>query len=180
MNEKSLEKAERNLGGKKTIKVKEVEESEENKPVVYRKYKDEEKKVFFELCYKKGMSARTAVNQLKLKTHTAQDWAQKDQLNPQDIIKRKGGNGRPVGRPSNFNQEHKKYLENLVDEQPDIILQDIMTSLVNHFEGFKINQTALHNYMTEECCVALKRARHHLIERNSPKKTEERFNWVKR
>jgi hypothetical protein len=71
-------------------------------------------------------------------------------------------------------------LEDLVEEQPDIVLEDIMTSLVGRFEGLSISQTALHNYLKEKCCVTLKRARFHSVQRNSPEKLEGRFNWINR
>jgi transposase len=179
MNEKPVEKPEK-IRGDNLVNIKADDISEEKKTQVYKTYKDGEKEAFFELYYNKGMSARAAAIQLKIKIRTAQDWAQKDQTDPQDIIQRKIGSGKPVGRPSKFNPEHKKYLEDLVDEQPDIVLGDIMTSLVGRFEGLKISQTALHSYLKEKCCVTLKRARFHSVERNSPEKIEERFSWIKR
>jgi transposase len=117
------------------------------------------------------MSARPAALQLNIKARTGQDWAKKDQIDPQDIIGRRGESGRKPGRPSIFNEEHAKYLENLVDEKPDATIADIMESL-------EISKSGLYKFMTEKCCVGIKQRRYHSVQRNSPEKLQKRFDWV--
>ncbi|KAI8875099.1 hypothetical protein K501DRAFT_154522, partial [Backusella circina FSU 941] len=136
----------------KEIKNKEdeVKKVNEEAPDSYKKKykgKEKEKENFFELYYNKGISARAAALQHNINVRTAQDWAKKDQEDPQDIIARRGNSGRPPGRPSRFHEEHVKYLENHVDEKPDITIEDAMASLVKDFQGFQISKSGLHKFM---------------------------------
>jgi transposase len=55
----------------------------------------------------------------------------------------------------------------------------MMEGLVGQFSGLKISKTALYQFVTERCQISLKRAHFHSIERNSPEKIEERYQWVK-
>jgi hypothetical protein len=71
-------------------------------------------------------------------------------------------------------------LENLVDEKPDITIEDTVASLVKDFEGFRISKSGLHKLMTEKYCVSIKQSRFHSVERNSSEKIQERFDWVTR
>ncbi|GAA5807939.1 hypothetical protein MFLAVUS_001319 [Mucor flavus] len=83
-----------------------------------------------------------------------------------------------VGRPAKLGPEHETFLTELVDEQPSLVLDQIMDSLTNQFTGLQISKTGLYTFVTKNCRISLKRAHFHSVERNSPEKIENRFNWV--
>ncbi|CEP10365.1 hypothetical protein [Parasitella parasitica] len=124
------------------------------------------------------MSVRAAALQLQINPSTAQNWAKKDREDPQDIIARKKGSGRP-GRPSKFNEEHQRFLVNLIDENASIVLDEMMDSLTAQFADLQVSKAALYNFATEKCAISFKKAHFHSVERNSPEKIEERYQWVK-
>ena len=145
----------------------------------YRSYKPSEKEMLFYLVFEKGKSVRAAALELRINPRTAQNWVKKDQEDPQGEIVRRAGSGRP-GQPSKFNDEHQKFLVNLVDEHASIVLDEMMSSLTEQFEDLKVSKTALYNFATEKCAISFKKAHFHSVERNSPEKIEERYLWVKR
>ncbi|KAI8639716.1 hypothetical protein BD408DRAFT_349481, partial [Parasitella parasitica] len=144
----------------------------------YQHYKDSEKEKLLELVIEKGMSARAAALKLNIKPRTAQKWVKMNEEDPQDFIERKKGSGRPVGRPPILGSEHQKFLIDLIDEKPSLVLDEVMDSLTNQFSEIKISTTGLYNFMTKECKISLKRAHFHSVDRNSPEKIENRFQWV--
>ena len=173
---KPPEKEERSKGKEKV--------TEEDVPAksskTYRSYKPFEKERLFYLVKEKGMSTRAAALTLQINPRTAQSWIKKDQEDPQDLITRKSGSGRPVGRPPKLTEEHEKFLINLVDEEASLVLDEMMDNLTTQFTDLKISKTALYNFATEKCSISFKKAHFHSVERNSPEKIEERFLWVKR
>ncbi|KAG0758624.1 hypothetical protein G6F18_010809 [Rhizopus arrhizus] len=124
------------------------------------------------------MSVRAAALQLQIKPRTAQYWVQKDQKEPADQIVRNVGGGRPPGRPPKLVEEHQKFLVDLIDEKPSLVLDEIMASLTDQFANLDIKKSALHDFMTKKCKISLKRAHFQSVERNSPEKIEDRHAWV--
>ncbi|KAG1053337.1 hypothetical protein G6F43_004579 [Rhizopus delemar] len=104
----------------------------------------------------KGMSVRAVALQLQIKLRTAQYWVQKDQKESTDQIVRNVDGGRPPGRPPKLVEEHQKFLVDLIDEKPSLVLDEMMANLTDH----------------------LKRAHFQSVERNSPEKIEDRHVWV--
>lgn len=143
----------------------------------YKKYNAFEKEQFFYLITEKAMSIRAAALHLQLNPSTAQKWALKNRENPQDVIKRNEGSGRP-GQPFKFNEEHKKFLVDLIEEQASLVLDEMMGNLTAQFTGLKVSKTALYNFATEKCSISFKKAHFHSVERNSPQKIEKRYQWV--
>lgn len=144
----------------------------------YQHYKDTEKEQLIDLVINRGMSARAAAIKLNIKPRIAQLWVKKDNENPKVHFEREIGSGRPVGRPAKLGPEHETFLTELVDEQPSLVLDQIMDSLTNQFTGLQISKTGLYTFVTKNCRISLKRAHFHSVERNSPEKIENRFNWV--
>jgi hypothetical protein len=95
----------------------------------------------------------------------------KDQEDPQDVIVRRTGSGRPEGRPSKLTEEYEKFLINLVDEEASLVLDEMMDSPTAQFMFLKISKTALYNFATEKWSISFKKAHLHSIE----EKIEERF-----
>ncbi|CEP16997.1 hypothetical protein [Parasitella parasitica] len=157
-----------------------VEENAENRiTTTYRSYKDSEKEKFFYYLYEKGMSIRGAAAELKIPKSTAYEWKKKFEEGG-DVFTRKEGSGRPVGRPAILNEEHQKYLVEMIDENPSLVLDQMMDSLTSQFEGLQISKTAFYNFVKDKCRISVKRAYFHSVERNSPAKIRERKEWVQR
>ncbi len=77
-------------------------------------------------------------------------------------------------------EEHKQFLVDKIDENPSLVLDQMMASLAEQFAELEIGKTALYNFVTKKCRISLKRAHFHSVERNCSGKIEERFQWVKR
>jgi transposase len=159
-------------------KPKKVLDSEGKQHKTYQHYKDTEKEQLLDLVINRGMSARAAAMKLNIKPRIAQIWVKNDQEDPQPYFERKEGSGRPVGRPPKLGGEHEKFLVDLVDDQPSLVLDQIMDNLTNHFTGLSISKTGLYKFVTDKCRISLKRAHFHSVDRNSPDKIEARFDWV--
>lgn len=130
--------------------------------------------------YEKNKSIRSAAAELKVPQSTAQSWIKKaKQAGDETLEERKAGSGRPVGRPPVLTEDHKEFLINLVDEKPSLVLEEMVESLTSQFSDLQIQKSAVHSFITKKCNISLKRAHFHSIERNSPDKIEDRYNWVK-
>ncbi|KAI9484139.1 MAG: hypothetical protein EXX96DRAFT_448167, partial [Benjaminiella poitrasii] len=147
---------------------------------IYKSYKEVEKEQLFALVYEKGMSAREASLKLHITPRTAQRWIANDQQDPQTYTARKEGSGRPVGRPAIMDDRHKTHLVDLIDEEPALVLDQMMDSLTAEFIDLEISKTALYNFVTKECKISLKRAHFHSVERNCLEKITARKEWVEK
>ncbi|KAG1488698.1 hypothetical protein G6F46_012114 [Rhizopus delemar] len=169
---------------KKEVPEEEISSSEKkaNSKKTYRKYKKEDMEEFFYLVNEKRMSIRGAAAEIKVPSSTAYNWHKKglESLELDEDIEKGGARSAvKMGRPALLNDIHKDYLISLVDEKPSIVLDEMMGSLTAAFADLKISKSSLHEFVTENCRISLKRAHFHSIERNSPQKIEERHQWVK-
>jgi hypothetical protein len=117
---------------------------------------------------------------VKIPPSTDQNWYNKgvESLEKdEDLPHRKEVN--LAGRPPKLHEGHKEFLISMVDEKPDLVLDEMMEQLSAQFTDLRIEKSALHESLTEKCQISLKRAHFHSIERNSLTKIEERYNWVK-
>lgn len=80
--------------------------------------------------------------------------------------------------PPKLVEEHQQFLINLIDGNPSLVLDEIVTRLTEQFAGLNIKKSALHNFMTKKCKISLKRTHLQSVERNSPEKIEDRHAWV--
>ncbi|KAG1448381.1 hypothetical protein G6F56_008958 [Rhizopus delemar] len=60
----------------------------------------------------------------------------------------------------------------------EVVLKEMIDNLTSKFEDLSISKTALYNFVAEKCRISLKKAHFHSVERNSPKKIQERHDWV--
>ncbi|KAL1927432.1 hypothetical protein VTP01DRAFT_3669 [Rhizomucor pusillus] len=86
---------------------------------------------------------------------------------------------RNSGRPRILNEEHKKVILECVDENPSIVLEQLMERLLQRSEGLKVSKTTLHRFVKNECNL-LKKARFQPVDRNSEAKIQERLDWVRK
>ncbi|OAD06861.1 Homeodomain-like DNA binding domain-containing transcription factor [Mucor lusitanicus CBS 277.49] len=148
---------------------------------IYKSYKKVEKEQLFALVYEKGMSAsREAALKLHITPRTAHRWIANNQGDPQTYNARKKGNEKPVGRPAVMNDRQKTHLVDLIDKEPELVLDQMMDSLTAKFINLEISKTALYNFVIKKCKISLKRAHFHSVERNCLEKTTARKEWVEK
>ena len=147
----------------------------------YKHYKDAEKEKLFYLVDEKGMSVRAAALSLNINVRTAQGWVAKNNKAPQEYIQRATGSGRPVGRPPTLTDEHKDFMIEWADENIDsVTLDDMLEVLTDRFGKLDISKSGFNKFVKDKCKITFKQARLQSVERNSPEKIEERYQWVKR
>ncbi|KAG1611262.1 hypothetical protein G6F46_009390 [Rhizopus delemar] len=83
-----------------------------------------------------------------------------------------------VGRKCILTEEHKKTVIDFIDANPAASVVEVTEHLLKRFNDLKISHSIVYNFMRSECNFSLKKADFHSIERNSPAKLEERYNWV--
>ena len=95
----------------------------------YTLHTDQDKVRFFKLMFEKVMSASAAAKQLGIHVRTAQRWAQMYKTDPDSIfIKHK-----KTGRPRILHEEHKQVILEYIDENPLVILEQVMERLLQKF-----------------------------------------------
>jgi transposase len=82
------------------------------------------------------MSIRGAAAAINVPKSTAYNWYKKGREsmeNDEDIVMGTAKDANAVGRPEILNDNHKDYLVSLADEQPSIVLDEMMEGLVGQF-----------------------------------------------
>ncbi|KAG0735226.1 hypothetical protein G6F57_007175 [Rhizopus arrhizus] len=72
-------------------------------------------------------------------------------------------------------EEHRKFLEEFIDNNPVVTLDQIVDALSDKFEGFSISKCDTDKHMKESCSYTLKRITKIPAKRNSPDVIELRF-----
>ncbi|KAG1224198.1 hypothetical protein G6F67_009548 [Rhizopus microsporus] len=140
----------------------------------YTLYTDQDKVRFFKLVFEKVMSASAAAKQLGIHVRTAQRWAQMYKTDPDSIfIKHK-----KTGRPRILRDEHKQMILEYIDENPSVVLEQVMERLLQKFRDLKASKSTVYNFVRTECNLSLKKAQFQPVDRNSEEKIQERFDWV--
>ncbi|KAG1257360.1 hypothetical protein G6F68_009341 [Rhizopus microsporus] len=141
---------------------------------VYTLYRDQVKVRFFKLMFEKVMSASAAAKQLGIHVRTAQRWAQMYKTDPDSIfIKHK-----KTGRPRILRDEHKQVILEYIDENPSVVLEQVMERLLQRFQDLKVSKSTVYNFVRIECNLSLKKVQFQPVDRNSEEKIQERFDWV--
>lgn len=79
---------------------------------------------------------------LDIEPRTARRWWERSQKEKEVPCKLLENN---AGRKSSFTLEHKEYIQNLLDEDPQLCTEDIIDSLPKHFMGLSIYKTQLNH-----------------------------------
>ncbi|KAL4215901.1 hypothetical protein AB4K20DRAFT_1876203 [Rhizopus microsporus] len=120
----------------------------------YTLYTDQDKVRFFKLVFEKVMSASAAAKQLGIHVRTAQRWAQMYKTDPDSIfIKHK-----KTGRPRILHEEHKQAILEYIDENPSVVLKQVMERLLQRFQDLKVSKSTVYNSVRTECNLSLKKA----------------------
>ncbi|KAL1936649.1 hypothetical protein VTP01DRAFT_783 [Rhizomucor pusillus] len=142
----------------------------------YMTYTYQDKVRFFKLMFERVLSASAAAKQLGILVRSAQRWALQYEKDPESIFKKRKNND----RPRILHEEHKKVILECVDENPSIVLEQLMEQLLQRFQGLKVSKATLHRFVKNECNLSLKKARFQPVDRNSEAKIQERLDWVRR
>ncbi|KAG1371861.1 hypothetical protein G6F61_011554 [Rhizopus arrhizus] len=80
-------------------------------------------------------------------------------------------------------EEHTKFLEEFIDNNPVIMLDQMVDALSDKFEGFSISKSGVDKHLKESCSYTLKRITKIPAKRNSSDVVELRFRaveaWIK-
>ncbi|KAL1934072.1 hypothetical protein VTP01DRAFT_6254, partial [Rhizomucor pusillus] len=79
-------------------------------------------------------------------------WASKYEDDPDSIFEKRENSG----RPRILNEEHKKVILEYVDENPSVVLEQLMERLLQRFEGLKLSKTTLYPFVKTQCNLSLK------------------------
>ncbi|KAG1041836.1 hypothetical protein G6F25_003635 [Rhizopus arrhizus] len=103
----------------------------------YTRYSDQDKVRFFKLLFERCLSAAAAAKQLGIHVRTAQKWAAQYEKDPDSIFEK----GRKTGRPRILHDEHKNAILECIDENPSIVLDEVMKKLKQMFTELKVSKT---------------------------------------
>ncbi|RCI03223.1 hypothetical protein CU098_011482 [Rhizopus stolonifer] len=105
-------------------------------------YTDQDKARFFKLMFEKVLSASAAAKQLGMHVHSAQRWALQYEQDPDSLFKKR----KSSGRPRVLSDKHKRSILEWVDENPSIVLEQLMEKLPRRFEGIQVSKTTLYRF----------------------------------
>ncbi|KAG0739997.1 hypothetical protein G6F16_009761 [Rhizopus arrhizus] len=91
----------------------------------YIRYSDQDKVRLFKLLFERCLSAAAAAKQFGIHVHIGQKWDVQYERNPNSIFEKR----RKTGRPRILNEEHKKAILECIDENPSVVLNDVMKRL---------------------------------------------------
>ncbi|KAI8390355.1 hypothetical protein BD560DRAFT_442893 [Blakeslea trispora] len=135
----------------------------------YMRYTVQDKARFFDLKTEKCVTAAAAAKQLGIHVQTAYRRAQQYERDPDSIFDNY--------RKCILTEEHKTTVINFIDSNPSAIIVEVTEHLLERFHYLKISCSTVNNFMRCESNLSLKEADFHFIERNSPAKIEEKYDW---
>ncbi len=133
--------------------------SEANSKRDYVRYTIQDKVRFFDLNIEKCMSASAA-----------QRWANQYNVCPDSIFE----SCKKVGRKCILTEEHKTTIINFIDANPSATVVEVTEHVLKRFNDLKVSRSIVYNFMQS----FIKKKDFHSIERNSPAKIEEQYDWV--
>ncbi|KAL1928080.1 hypothetical protein VTP01DRAFT_2996 [Rhizomucor pusillus] len=135
---------------------------------------DDDKVRFFKLMFQKVLSASAAAKQSAFHVRTAQRWAKQYEVNPDSIFAKRKKNG----HPRILGEEHKKVILEYVDENPSVVLEQLMERLLQRFKGLKVSKSTVYDFVRTQCNLSLKKARFQPVDKDSGAKVRERLDWL--
>ncbi|KAL7313932.1 hypothetical protein PS15m_012363 [Mucor circinelloides] len=145
----------------------------------YNIYTDEQKALFLYLLRFKFLKVKPAAERAAINPRTAQGWVKRMNEDPEWNIYGKLTN--KVNRAgSQLQDEHKHFLINLFDEEPQATRKDAVDALTAEFEGFNLKESQVGTFIRNECNLTVKRITRHPMARNSPDTLLKRKVWVEK
>lgn len=74
-----------------------------------------------------------------------------------------------------LNEEHKKFLINLFDDNPSTVIEQAVDSLTKQFEGLEIAKSTVHNFIKNGMGFTFKKAQFHSLKQNDDEIIEKRY-----
>ncbi|KAL7311341.1 hypothetical protein PS15m_009115 [Mucor circinelloides] len=133
----------------------------------YNIYHKEQKALFLYLLRFKFLKAKPAAERAGINPRAAQGRVKRMKEDPEWDIYDKLTNKVNRAR-SQLQEEHKHFLINLFDEQPQATRQDAVDALTAAFEGFSLKETLVGTYIKNECNLTVKQITCRPAARNSP------------
>ncbi|ORE09951.1 hypothetical protein BCV72DRAFT_316834, partial [Rhizopus microsporus var. microsporus] len=117
----------------------------------YTRYSDQDKVRFFKLLFERCLSAAAAAKQLGIHVRTAQKWTKQHEKDPDSVFEKR----RKTGRPRILHEEHKSVILECTDENPPIVLGEVMKRLKEIFRELKEPKSTLCDFydMVKEKCT---------------------------
>lgn len=161
-------------GTQKDVKKKKTSEPRPLRP--YRKHSTEEKNFFLAECIDRPNQTISGIaRELGLNQSTARCWFieyKRKSAGNNQFIPSKGRSRSCLG------DAHAEILHQKVLEDAALRLTDLHEHLSEAFEDLLVSASTFYNFFTKQCHITCKNARHESIERNSPAKLQQRFNFV--
>ncbi|KAG1251501.1 hypothetical protein G6F68_012241 [Rhizopus microsporus] len=73
-------------------------------------------------------------------------------------------------------EEHKRYLQDYIDENPTAVLDEVMDNLTRTFGGPKISKSSVYNFLTTDCSLAINRVPSHRVD--SSEIVQQGYEWA--
>lgn len=131
----------------------------------YRSYSADEKEAFFSLWYDKiGASVSEIARELNIHPRTAQKWIKEYKESGSELIpiSRRGAKSQS-GQLGNNQKDHLfKYLK----ENPEAQLDEMMDSLSDAFDTFKLSKSSLRQFVHDECFFSFSFSKKDSVNRN--------------
>ena len=137
----------------------------------YTLYADQDKMRFFKLLFEKCLSASAAAKRLGIHARTAQRWDKQYERDPDSIFEKR----RKTGRPRLLNEEHKNVILECIDENPSVVLEQLVEQLRQVFTGLQVSKGTVYDFVRKHCNLSLKKAWFQPVDRNSEEKIQERL-----
>ncbi|KAI9249562.1 hypothetical protein EDC94DRAFT_589102 [Helicostylum pulchrum] len=151
--------------------------STENATLKYKTYSVDQKTLFLYYLKIKLFKAGKAGKMSGINERTGQQWAKRLREDPEWDIYEKNTN-KVNRKPSQLQEEHKKYLISYFDEFPQARTKDAVDSLTENFGNFSLKETVVGEFISKECNLSIKTVTRHLKARNGPDRLKVRREWV--
>ncbi|KAI8361788.1 hypothetical protein EDC96DRAFT_565916 [Choanephora cucurbitarum] len=95
------------------------------------------------------LSAAATATQLGIHVRTGQKWAKQYEKDPGSIFEKR----RETGRPRILHEEHKNTILECIDENPSVVLDEIMKKLKQIFTELKVSKSTLFDFVKKNIAI---------------------------
>lgn len=122
----------------------------------YKVYFPDQKVLFLYYLQVKLYKAAKAARLSSVTERTGQQWAKRLRDEPEWSIFEKQTN-KDKQKTGMLQQEHREFIIDLYDQNPQARVIDIVESLTKSFENLSLKETSVRNFMKTECNLPFKR-----------------------
>lgn len=143
----------------------------------YKQYSDRQREDFIdrmiESAQERGLATKFA-KELGIEPRVAQRWWKAYKETGEAPYKKSISN---PGPKSTFTDDHNDYLRDLVDDDPQLAVDDIVVKLAEKFEDFSISKSQLNHHLKNNMCLTVKKPTFEAEARNDDTNLQTRYNW---